>query len=476
VTTTGEVEAATEDGGGLLAELKALVGGAGKPTVARHAVNEPMIAHWCDAMGEGNPLYTDEAYAARSSHGGIVAPPAMLDVWDRGGLAFAREPDSPRTVALNALFARGFDSIVAVNTELEFARYVRPGERLSNAEILDDISAEKHTARGPGHFVTTRHRYVNEVGEHVGDLLFRILVFRPEARAGEEAASASGGRPAPDPSPALRPAPAINHDNRYFWEGAAKRELRIQRCQGCGQLLAPPGPRCPRCGSFDMGWIVASGRGRLYSFAIPEHPKVPGFSYPLTVGLIELEEGTRLVSNVVGLQPEQLTIGMPLELSWLQAGEQVLPQFRAPLPTRREDTPPAGEWKVGQQLPTCAIPITATLVVAGALATRDFTPVHHDAAVAKREGSTDIFLNINTTAGLVQRAVSDWLGPEAVFRAIRIRLGAPGYPGDLLTFSGHVSSVNEATGELTVSLEATDSYGDHAIVTAEMTLPVRSAV
>jgi uncharacterized OB-fold protein/acyl dehydratase len=454
----------------VLDTLKGLIGGTGPPTSPRHPVNEPMIAHWCDAMGDENPCYTDAGFATQSVHSGIVAPPAMLDVWDRPGLVFRRDSASPRTQVFQELFGAGFDSIVAVNTELEFVRYVRPGEVLSNAEILDDISPEKRTARGPGHFVTTRHRFTNEDGDHVGDLMFRILVFRPEAtpRGGEGDAKAE-----PNSDAALRPAPATNRDNEFLWEGASRRELRIQQCQGCSRLLMPPGPRCPSCGSFEMGWVVSAGRGHLYSFAVPEYPKAEGFSYPLSVGLVELDEGVRVVANLVGLDVDrdQLAIGMPLELCWLDGGSVPLPQFRAPGPVRRETTLSISEVAVGDRLPMCSIPLTTTLVVAGAIATRDYTPVHHDVAVARREGSKDVFLNINTSVGLIQRVVSDWAGPEAIFRSIRTRLGAPGYPGDLLTFSGGVTGLDEASGGVTVALRASDSYGDHAVTTVELTLP-----
>jgi uncharacterized OB-fold protein/acyl dehydratase len=451
-------------------ELQSFIGTSGSPTTARHAVNEPMIAHWCDAMGDENPCYTDDAYARAAGHAGAVAPPAMLDVWDRPGLLFARDGASPRTGLLNTLFSRGFDSIVAVNTELEIKRYLRPGEWLSNSEVVEDISPTKRTSRGPGHFVTTRHRYTNRDGEHVGGLMFRMLVFRPETPAG--ALGDAGQTAAPAGDPALRPQPAINQDNAFFWEGASQHELRIQRCLGCSALDSPPGPLCHRCGSFEMGWVVASGRASLYSFAVPEHPRVAGFEYPLCVGLVELEEGSRLVANISGLSPEQLRVGMPLQLCWLEAGDVTLPQFRPPPPRARPDTASAQDLEAGHGFPVCSIPITPTLVVAGAIATRDYTAVHHDVAVARREGSKDIFMNINTTVGLVQRVVTDWIGPQAQFRSFRLRLGAPAYPGDLLTFSGQVVEADASTGEVTVSLKATDSYGDHAIATVELTLPV----
>jgi len=469
---------------GLLEELRTGVGTCGEPSAARHAVNEPMIAHWCDAMGESNPCYTDSGYAAASLHEGIVAPPMMLDVWDRPGLGPATHRSSPRGRVLDLLESRGYVSIVAVNTELEIARYLRPGDRLSNVETLEDVSPLKETALGSGHFVTTRHRYTTVEGEPVGSLMFRVLKFRP-APAGDDPRHA-GERPDPDPS--FRPKPAVNPDNAFFWEGAARHELRLQRCDGCGRLLMPPGPRCPACGSFELGWIVSAGRGRLYSFAVPHHPQVRGFSYPLLVGLVELDEGARVVANLVGMQRHDVRIGMPLELAWLdsrpaaaggEAGAAALavslPQFRAPTPVASADTLVAGELAEGDRLPLWSIPVTATLIVAGAIATRDYTEVHHDRDLAVRRGSKDIFLNINTSVGLLQRVVTDWAGPEALFRSVRVRLGAPGYPGDLLTFSGSVSRVEPSSGEVALDVKASDSLGDHLVASVELTLPTSRA-
>ena len=476
--------AMTPDTGALLAHLEPLVGTEGPPTVPRHPVNEPMIAHWCDAMGDENPLYADETFAAGTFHGGIVAPPAMLDVWDRAGLKQERSAESPRGRALGLLEAEGFTSVVAVNSELELVRYVRPGESLSNVEVLDAVSDEKVTGLGVGHFVTTRHRYATAAGEHVGDLLFRVLKFKPgTGKASSGADGRQGGPLAPDPDPALRPRPAINGDNEFFWDGARKHELRIQQCTGCGALHNPPTPRCPRCGSFDMGWTVSSGKGRLYSFAVPHFPQVDGFRYPVLVGLVELDEGVRLVANIVGITRDQLHVGMPLEVTWLDShpaqvagvadarGPISLPQFRPATPARRQDTLRASSVAIGDPLPLFAVPITTTLIVSGALATRDYTEVHHDRDVAIARGSKDLFMNINTTLGLVQRYVTEWAGPEALIRALRARLGAPNYPGDIMTFSGAVASTDHASGEVAVAFRGLNSLGAHATGTVERVLP-----
>lgn len=476
--------AAPGTGEDILAELRRPVGSSSPPQVARHPVNEAMIAHWCDAIGDGNPCYTDAEYAAASPHGGIVAPPAMLDVWDRAGLKQTRPADSPRSRAIEIAESHGFTSVVAVNSELEFRRYVRPGELISNVETLEDVSPEKATGLGVGHFITSRHRFTTAEGEHVGDLLFRILKFRP-GTGRTAGADGDGTQRRVDDAPALRPRPGINRDNQYFWDGARAHELRIQRCNDCGHLYNPPTPRCWQCGSFSMGYTVASGRGKLYSYAVPHYPPVPGFADPRLVGLIELEEGTRLVANLTGMRREDLSIGMPLEVSWLDShpalvegatdsrGPITIPQFRPAVPARRTDPMTRSELNglTGTRLPLWAVPITPTLIVSGAIATRDYQEVHHDRDLAQQRGSADIFMNINTTVGLMERYVTDWAGPTAQVKALRVRLGAPNYPYDTMTFSGSVTAADPGTGALTVTLQGNNKLGAHATGTVELEIP-----
>ena len=133
--------------------------------------------------------------------------------------------------------------------------------------------------------------------------------------------------------------------------------------------------------------------------------------------------------------------------------------------------------EVGVQLPSWELPVTPTLVVSTAIATRDFQDVHHDRDLAVERGSKDIFLNILTTTGLVQRYVTDQLGSEVLVRAIKIRLGAPAYPHDTLTFTGCVVEEVEADGErrFLVDVRGSNSLGDH--VTGEVTVaPVPGGV
>lgn len=120
-------------------------------------------------------------------------------------------------------------------------------------------------------------------------------------------------------------------------------------------------------------------------------------------------------------------------------------------------------------LPEWTLPITPTLVVSTAIATRDFQDVHHDRDLAVQRGSKDIFLNILTTTGLVQRYVTDWAGPRAVVKACALRLGAPAYPGDTLTFTGSISAVED--GVSVVDVVGTVSLGSHVTAQVRVVLP-----
>lgn len=127
------------------------------------------------------------------------------------------------------------------------------------------------------------------------------------------------------------------------------------------------------------------------------------------------------------------------------------------------------EVEVGEYLPELSIPVTRTLIVAAAIAGRDYQDVHHDPELARERGSADVFMNILTTNGLVSRFVTDWAGPEAVVRAIRIRLGVPNYPGDTMVLSG---SVCGKTGDrVEVTVRGANSLGDHVYGTVVVELP-----
>lgn len=126
------------------------------------------------------------------------------------------------------------------------------------------------------------------------------------------------------------------------------------------------------------------------------------------------------------------------------------------------------EVNVGEALPEQAVPITVQLITAGAIATRDYFPGHHDMEAARQLGSPHVFMNILTTSGLAQRFVEAWAGPGAVFKDMKIKLGAPNYPGDTMKFTGEVTSKDEATRSVVVALSGKNSMGSH--VTGSATL------
>jgi len=102
-------------------------------------------------------------------------------------------------------------------------------------------------------------------------------------------------------------------DNGWWWEQAAEGKLVIQRCKGCQALRHPPRPMCDSCRSIEWDLVEASGRGQLASFTVIHHPQIPGYVYPLTIGIIDLEEGTRIVSQLVDCERNDVSIGMALE-------------------------------------------------------------------------------------------------------------------------------------------------------------------
>jgi acyl dehydratase len=126
----------------------------------------------------------------------------------------------------------------------------------------------------------------------------------------------------------------------------------------------------------------------------------------------------------------------------------------------------------GDQLPELTIDMTATRIVAGAIATRDFMPVHHDRDYANQQGAPDIFMNIISTNGYCSRFLTDWAGPSAMLKRIAIRLGVPVFPGSTLTFNGTVTGVQQEIGATVVDVEfrAATAYGEHVTGTATLAL------
>ncbi len=302
----------------LEAQLEPWLGVEGRARLSRDAVNEPMIRHWCDAVEDHNPVYTDPEAAASSDFGGIVAPPTMLQAWIMPGLApGAQDPDDPMRRVMDLLDAAGYTGVVATNQRQEYERYLRPGDRIEVTARIESVSPEKKTALGIGRFVTQVMDFRDQDGDAVARMKWSILKFKPQQT------------PAPPPPRPDRPHPAMTQDSAFFWEAVEQGELRIQRCTKCETLRHPPGPMCPSCHALDWDTQRMSGRGAVYSFVVAHHPPVPPFEYPNLIVLVELEEGPRLVSNLVGLDPAACEIGMPVEVVFERVDDAlVLPLFR----------------------------------------------------------------------------------------------------------------------------------------------------
>ncbi|WP_101389232.1 bifunctional MaoC family dehydratase N-terminal/OB-fold nucleic acid binding domain-containing protein [Streptomyces sp. TLI_146] len=311
------------DPGGLYGRLKAYEGrSAANEGVGKDLVNEPMIRHWCEAMGDTNPAYRGPD---------AIAPPTMLQAWTMGGLS----GHSDRSGAHDELFAlldgAGFTSVVATDCEQEYVRELRPGDRITYDSVIETVSERKTTKLGTGHFITTRMD-VRANGKLAGRHRFRILKYAPARRKPQ-------GR---------RPRPVVNRDNAGFWDGVAAHKLLIQRCADCGELRFPWLPGCNGCGAAEWDTVEASGAGTVFSYVVMHHPRFPGFTVPegteaaaggtapdddgpgpYAVGLIELAEGVRMISNVVGVPYDKVRIGMPVRLEFLRVDEELeLPVFR----------------------------------------------------------------------------------------------------------------------------------------------------
>lgn len=322
-----------------MSEVRAMVGREYGRVYAWDEVNAPMIRQWCEIMGVENPWYTDAAYAATTEYGGIVAPPAMLQAWCLEGLHANNYPPGSTTEnpyeVLRLMEGQGYQSVVAVNSDLTFERYVKVGERLYYTTRLDSVGEQKTTALGTGYFVTLIMSFFSEKptgDEKVGELLFRVFKFRPaNAQPATEAPAADAAPAAPK---IKRPKPGMSDDTRFFWEGAAAGKLLIQRCKSCGTLRHPPGPVCTKCHSFEWDTVESAGRGSIYSFVVMHYPEVPPFDYPNPVGLIELDEGVRLVAGLVGVKRNEIGIGQRVQVEFqsFDEGELTLPLFRPVAP------------------------------------------------------------------------------------------------------------------------------------------------
>ena len=245
----------------------------GPPYVGRDPVNEPMIRQWCDAMGDTNPAYLDPEAATGTVHGELVAPPTMLQAWTMHGFEMAAgydEPTNEEQRLHKILTDAGYTGVVGTNTEQGYTRYLRPGDVVTAEITIDSISEEKATALGIGYFIVTRTRFLDQDGEEIGWMTFRVLKYvpaqQPQAPAEEGAAPAVPGR--------IRP--PLGHDNAPWWDEVNQGRIAIQSCNGCGQLHHPPRPMCDRCRGTGDGLRRGVGPGHAPQLHGDPPPAVPG--------------------------------------------------------------------------------------------------------------------------------------------------------------------------------------------------------
>jgi uncharacterized OB-fold protein/acyl dehydratase len=307
MTATDDIQAAAE---------KVKAEGKSKPRVGRHPVNQPMIDHWLDAIGDKNAIYVDEAAAKTAGHPGIVAPPAMIQVWTMMGLGGNLPDDDPLGKILGLFDDAGYIGVVATNCEQTYHRYLRPGEEVSVAAELTDVVGPKRTALGEGFFVTQKITWTvgDDVEDTVAEMMWRIMKFRP-AEADQPATAVPD-----DLDAASMMRPASSRDTKFFWDGVNAHELRIQK-RPDGTLQHPPVPALWQDKEAPTEYQVASGKGTVFSFVVHHAPKVPGRTLPFVIALVELDEGVRMLGELRNVDPAAVEIGTKVRATYIDFPE-----------------------------------------------------------------------------------------------------------------------------------------------------------
>jgi len=234
------------------------------------------------------------------------------------GLGGERPADDPLGKIMELFDGAGYVGVVATNCEQTYHRYLRPGEEVSVTAEVTDIVGPKQTGLGEGYFVTQKIRWwVNggEDAECVADMVWRILKFLPKGRSESVAVPEDL-----DPDKMMRP--SWSRDSKYFWDGVAAHELRLQ-LRPDGSLQHPPVPAVWKDKTETTDYVVASGKGTVFSYVVHHAPKVPGRACPFVIALVELEEGVRMLGELRGTDPAAVQIGMPVRATYLDfpAGE-----------------------------------------------------------------------------------------------------------------------------------------------------------
>jgi len=289
-----------------LAEIKATV--IAKSRLGRDPVNQPMVNSWVEAIGDTNPIYRDADAARAVGHPGIVAPPAMIQVWTMFGLAGERPTDDPMGPIMKLMDDNGYIGVVATNCEQTYHRYLLPGEEVSISAEMGDVVGPKQTGLGEGWFIN--QHIVWRVGdEDVAEMNWRILKFKPAAGAAEPSVPEDL-----EANSMMRP--SESKDTKFFWDGVKAHELRIQK-RPDGSLQHPPVPAIWQDKEVPTDYVVAGGKGTVFSFVVHHAPKVPGRTLPFVIALVQLEEGVRMLGELRNVDPATVEVGMPVRATYI---------------------------------------------------------------------------------------------------------------------------------------------------------------
>ena len=304
-------------------DIYAFVGQVVYPTTpAPDDINETMIRQWSEILGETNPAYLNADWAAASSRGHTIAPPAMMYVWGQEGFQVTkgRAPNAMSTL-VETFNRHGFTGVLGTNVKQEYMKESRIGDNISVHMVIDNISERKTTARGTGYFFETLSTFTDQNDEVVGTQRFKVLKFIPQEQPAAATDDSTLEVPTRIPSPR-------GYDNKWWWDACDEGKLLIQRCKNCHTLRHPPRPMCGECQSMEWDSIESTLDGEVMSYTCLRHPVIPGYPKDPICAVIKLAEGTHFVANLVDCEYEDLSIGMKVKGKVEQVDEKtVLPQF-----------------------------------------------------------------------------------------------------------------------------------------------------
>ena len=266
------------------------------PYFAWNKVSRTQIWQWCAAMGDENPEYLAEDMA--------IAPPTMLQSWtfrDVHGKYAPGSTDKNTYEVLGELDELGYFGSVAVSYDQSYHAYLREGDHVHSYSTIQNISELKTTGLGKGCFVTEFAEYFNQNDELIGDATITYLKYMPPAKTGSEEPKA--------PQKIERIRPVENHDSQHYWQGLRDGKLLLQQCSDCQTMRHPPQPMCENCQSLAWTGVESAREGSIYSFTSIHYPEIPPFDYPNCIVLVDMDEGVRIASQLIGVDFDKIKIG-----------------------------------------------------------------------------------------------------------------------------------------------------------------------